>query len=79
MRNFSSPSLNVTLRKIARIVALELALGLKNLLQRTSLSVRELLTRGGSTGIYSCLPPLLQKPLKLEQHHDLSLLVNQLV
>ena len=43
MRNFSSPSLHVTVRNFARIVALELtlalALGLKHLLQRTSLCV----------------------------------------
>ena len=51
MRNFSSPSLHVTVRNFARIVALELALtfalelvhalalGLKYLLQRTSLCV----------------------------------------
>ena len=44
---------HVTVRNFARIVPLELALalGLKHLLQRTFLSVRELLTRGGSACI----------------------------
>ena len=82
---------HVTVRKIARIAALALALvhaleltlalalGLKHLLQRTSLCVCIPHTWGGAHALYSCLPPLPQKPLKLEQHHDLSLLVNQLV
>ena len=70
--NFSSPSLIVTVRKIARIVALEFALGLKHLLQCTSLSLSLSLSvcvcvyssHVGSTCVLFL--PLPQKPLLLE-------------
>ena len=42
-----------------------------NICFNARLSVCTFLTRERSTGIYSCLSPLLPKPLKLEQHHDL--------
>ena len=69
MRNFSSPTLHVTVRNFARIVALELvhalALGLKHLRQRTSLYVCSFFTRERSTCIVFLLAAAVAEAIEV--------------